>query len=257
MYLVGFAAAWWLARRRAARAGLDLDGERRRRFPVLRDAGRDPRRAHRLRAVLRPAAVARRLALSGQDLGRRHVLSRRPARRAGRRWRCSPGAAVARIADVFDFTAPLPGIGLFFGRIGNFINGELWGRPTDVPWAMLVPDPNGGPPVARHPSQLYEAAARGPGAVHDRVDATRAGRGRALRLGLFLLIYRPGAHRWSSSCASRTSASAISPSAGSPMGQMLSLPHAPCSASRCSCAAYQRAHTLGQLPRAAGRSSAA
>ncbi|MGH7031720.1 MAG: prolipoprotein diacylglyceryl transferase [Stellaceae bacterium] len=49
-------------------------------------------------------------------------------------------------------------IGLFFGRIANFINGELYGRPTDVPWAMIFP--NGGP-VPRHPSQLYEAVCEG------------------------------------------------------------------------------------------------
>jgi phosphatidylglycerol:prolipoprotein diacylglycerol transferase len=66
-----------------------------------------------------------------------------------------------RVWDVVDFASPLPGIGLFFGRLGNFINGELWGRPTDVPWAMLVTDPNGGPAVPRHPSQLYEATLEG------------------------------------------------------------------------------------------------
>lgn len=49
-------------------------------------------------------------------------------------------------------------IGLFFGRIANFINGELYGRPTNVPWAMIFP--NGGP-VPRHPSQLYEAFCEG------------------------------------------------------------------------------------------------
>ena len=49
-------------------------------------------------------------------------------------------------------------IGLFFGRIANFINGELFGRVTDVPWAMVFP--NGGP-VPRHPSQLYEAFCEG------------------------------------------------------------------------------------------------
>lgn len=62
------------------------------------------------------------------------------------------------VGDVFDFTAPLPGIGLFFGRIGNFINGELWGRPTDVPWAMVFP---GVDDLPRHPSQLYEGALEG------------------------------------------------------------------------------------------------
>lgn len=54
---------------------------------------------------------------------------------------------------VGDFIAPLVPIGLAAGRIGNFINGELWGRVSDVPWAMVFP--NGGP-FARHPSMLYE-----------------------------------------------------------------------------------------------------
>lgn len=49
-------------------------------------------------------------------------------------------------------------IGLFFGRIANFINGELYGRPSDLPWAMIFP--NGGP-IPRHPSQLYEAGCEG------------------------------------------------------------------------------------------------
>lgn len=56
--------------------------------------------------------------------------------------------------DVADFIAPLVPIGLFAGRIGNFINGELWGRPTDLPWGMVFP---GAGPLPRHPSQLYEA----------------------------------------------------------------------------------------------------
>lgn len=55
--------------------------------------------------------------------------------------------------ELTDFTAPLVPIGLAAGRIGNFINGELWGRVTDVPWAMIFP--NGGT-LPRHPSQLYE-----------------------------------------------------------------------------------------------------
>ena len=55
--------------------------------------------------------------------------------------------------DVMDFVAPLVTIGLGAGRLGNFINGELWGRVTDVPWGMVFPD---GGPLPRHPSQLYE-----------------------------------------------------------------------------------------------------
>jgi phosphatidylglycerol:prolipoprotein diacylglycerol transferase len=61
---------------------------------------------------------------------------------------------------VTDFVAPLVPPGLFAGRIGNFINGELWGKPTDLPWAMVFPDPRAGD-TPRHPSQLYEALLEG------------------------------------------------------------------------------------------------
>jgi phosphatidylglycerol:prolipoprotein diacylglycerol transferase len=57
-----------------------------------------------------------------------------------------------------DLVAPAVPIGLFFGRIANFINGELWGRPTAMPWGVIFPGADGFP---RHPSQLYEAALEG------------------------------------------------------------------------------------------------
>ena len=57
-----------------------------------------------------------------------------------------------------DVIAPCVPIGLFFGRLANFINDELWGRVTDVPWAMIFPT---GGPLSRHPSQLYEAGLEG------------------------------------------------------------------------------------------------
>ena len=57
-----------------------------------------------------------------------------------------------------DLTCAVGPIGLFLGRLANFINGELWGRPADVPWAMVFP---GGGPLPRHPSQLYEAGLEG------------------------------------------------------------------------------------------------
>ncbi|ERJ20790.1 Prolipoprotein diacylglyceryl transferase [Salinisphaera shabanensis E1L3A] len=60
--------------------------------------------------------------------------------------------------DITDFVAPIVPIGLFFGRIANFINGELIGRVTDVPWAMIYPRVDMAP---RHPSELYEAGLEG------------------------------------------------------------------------------------------------
>ncbi len=62
------------------------------------------------------------------------------------------------VLAVYDFLAPLIPLGLFFGRIGNFINQELWGRPTDLPWGvwfLTMPD------SPRHPSQLYQAGLEG------------------------------------------------------------------------------------------------
>jgi phosphatidylglycerol:prolipoprotein diacylglycerol transferase len=60
--------------------------------------------------------------------------------------------------QVSDFLAPVVPIGLGAGRIGNFINGELWGRVTELPWGVVFPH---GGPLPRHPSQLYEAALEG------------------------------------------------------------------------------------------------
>ncbi len=60
--------------------------------------------------------------------------------------------------NVTDFITPLVPLGLAFGRIGNFINGELWGRPTTLPWGVVFPFAG---PEPRHPSQLYEAGLEG------------------------------------------------------------------------------------------------
>jgi len=87
------------------------------------------------------------------------------------------------IADVYDFTAPLPALGLFFGRIGNFINGELWGKQTTVPWGFLV---NG---QVRHASQLYEAGLEGLMLFAVMWWFTSRPRPRLAPSGLFLLLY--------------------------------------------------------------------
>lgn len=60
---------------------------------------------------------------------------------------------------VHDYVACCVPFGLFFGRLANFVNGELWGKATDVPWAIIFPT---GGPDPRHPSQLYEAVLEGP-----------------------------------------------------------------------------------------------
>ncbi len=63
------------------------------------------------------------------------------------------------LLSIGDFIAPLIPLGLAAGRLGNFINGELWGRPTDQPWGMVFP--GAGDDTPRHPSQLYEMGLEG------------------------------------------------------------------------------------------------
>ena len=65
------------------------------------------------------------------------------------------GLSFLRVCDYIAVNVPF---GMMFGRLANFVNGELWGRATDVPWAMVFP---GGGDVARHPSQLYQAFGEG------------------------------------------------------------------------------------------------
>lgn len=85
-----------------------------------------------------------------------------------------------------DFVAPLVPIGLGAGRIGNFINGELWGRPTDLPWGMVFPYVDGQP---RHPSQLYEVLLEGVVLFAVLWWYSASARPRRAVSGLFLLLY--------------------------------------------------------------------
>ena len=92
------------------------------------------------------------------------------------------------ILSLGDITCAVGPIGIFLGRIANFINGELWGRPADVPWAMVFP--NGGP-LPRHPSQLYEAALEGLVLLAVLALLMRAGalKRPGLIIGAFAVVY--------------------------------------------------------------------
>jgi len=188
MYLLGFAAAWWLARYRARRPD-----------STWKSGDVDDFLFYAMLGVIFGGRIGYVL-FYGLPLWRADALYPLKVWQGGMSFHGGLiGVAIAtaifawrrgrHIGDVFDFTAPLPGIGLFFGRLGNFINGELWGRPTDVPWAMLVPDPNGGLPVARHPSQLYEATLEGLVLFTILWWFTRRPRPRYAAAGLFLICY--------------------------------------------------------------------
>jgi phosphatidylglycerol:prolipoprotein diacylglycerol transferase len=182
MYLVGFLAAWWLARRRAARPGstwtptevddlifycalgVILGG----RLGWMLFYGTE-------RIFSDPLSLLRiwegGMSFHGGLAGVLIALAMFASRRG------------KRIADVFDFAAPLPAIGFGAGRIGNFINGELWGKPTDVPWAVVVDG------VALHASQLYEALLEGLVLFVILWWFTASPRPRLAPSGLFLLCY--------------------------------------------------------------------
>ncbi|KRE88520.1 prolipoprotein diacylglyceryl transferase [Frateuria sp. Soil773] len=89
--------------------------------------------------------------------------------------------------DTVDFVAPLVPIGLGLGRLGNFINGELWGKPSDVPWAMIFP--NAPDRLPRHPSQLYEMLLEGVVMFAVLWLVSLKPRPRYLVSGLFALMY--------------------------------------------------------------------
>ena len=88
--------------------------------------------------------------------------------------------------EVADFVAPVTPIGLFFGRMGNFVNQELWGKTTEVPWGMVFT--NGGP-LPRHPSMLYEALLEGILLLLVLCWVARKKRPLGLLSGLFLIGY--------------------------------------------------------------------
>lgn len=128
------------------------------------------------------------------------------------------GLHVFAVSDIVACAAP---IGLFLGRIANFINGELYGRPTDVPWAMVFP---AGGPVPRHPSQLYEAILEGLVLFAVLfVVQRRGGLGRpGLATGVFLAGY--GLGRFVAEIFREPDAFIGFLALGTTMGQILSIP---------------------------------
>ena len=158
MYLAGFAAAWWLAMRRAAKPWT----------PVIKSEVEDLILFCAIGVVVGgrlgymffynfPELVAHPLSLlkvweggmsfHGGLIGVM-IAATLYARKIG-----------TTFPELIDFVAPLVPIGLGLGRLGNFIGQELWGRQTDVPWGMVFPkDPD---LLVRHPSQLYQAFLEG------------------------------------------------------------------------------------------------
>lgn len=181
-YLVGFAVAWWLGRYRASRPGSTWKAEDVDDFLFFAMLGviLGGRIGYVLfygmpfwaDDLLYPFKIwAGGMSFHGGLLGVLAAI----AIFAWRRKR--------RVSDVFDFAAPLPGVGLLSGRIGNFINGELWGRPTDVPWGFQV---NG---QVLHATQLYEAALEGVVLFSILWWFTSKPRPRLAPAGLFLFLY--------------------------------------------------------------------
>jgi phosphatidylglycerol:prolipoprotein diacylglycerol transferase len=127
-----------------------------------------------------------------------------------------------RFLAVMDFVAPLVPLGLAAGRMGNFINGELWGRASTVPWAMIFPQAGDG--VPRHPSQLYQFAGEGLLLFVLLWIVSARPRATGTVAGLFLLGY--GLFRFLAEFAREPDAFLGFPLPGLTMGQLLCIPMA-------------------------------
>ncbi|MBK6675181.1 MAG: prolipoprotein diacylglyceryl transferase [Proteobacteria bacterium] len=192
MYVVAFAVAWWLARRQAARPGSTWKADDVDDFIFWCMVG-----------VIVGGRVGYVLIYV---LGFQPELLREDWLYPIKLWKGGmsfhgglAGVAIAtalfartrgrRVLDVFDFAAPLPGIGICAVRIGNFINGELWGAPTDWKYGFLVPDAATGQLIGRHATQLYEAFLEGLVMFALLWWFSRKPRPRGMLAGLFLSWY--------------------------------------------------------------------
>ncbi|MCC7258317.1 MAG: prolipoprotein diacylglyceryl transferase [Gammaproteobacteria bacterium] len=182
MYLIGFTAAWWLGRRRAARPGAPVTAVQ-----------VDDLVFYGALGVILGGRIGYMLFYGRAQLAA-DPLSFLRIWEGGMSFHGGLLGVIVAMAlyasktrtaflPLMDFIAPLVPIGLGAGRIGNFVNGELWGKPTDVAWAVIVDG------VPRHPSQLYEAVLEG--AVLFTVLWLYSRRPRPVMsvAGLFLLLY--------------------------------------------------------------------
>lgn len=186
MYLAGFLVAWWLGARRAERQGW----QREEMADLIFYAALGVIIGGRLGYVFfyKPAEfLANPLMLFAIQQGGMSF-------HGGLLGVLTAGWLYARKTGrsffaVTDFVAPLVPPGLFAGRLGNFVNGELWGAPSTLPWAMVFPHAG---PEPRHPSQLYEAALEGVVLFALLWWFTRRPRPLMAVSGLFLLGYGVG-----------------------------------------------------------------
>ncbi len=185
MYVVGFLAAWWLARRRAHRLGLTSDEVETLIFYCAMGVILGGRLGYAF--------------FYGFDRLAENPLWLFKIWEGGMSFHGGlTGVLIAAIVfarkqnlhffQLTDFIAPLVPIGLGAGRIGNFINHELPGRVSDVPWAMLFPNPNMGT-APRHPSSLYEFALEGVVLFGVLWWFSSQSRRTGSTSGLFLLLY--------------------------------------------------------------------
>ncbi len=207
-YLLAFFAAWWLGRRRL-RAG---------HLPGVSEQGFGDLMFYGMLGVVLGGRLGYVLFYSFGDLLRDPLLLLR-IKEGGMSFHGGLLGVMAAVLwwsraqrkhvfDTLDFVAPLVPIGLGFGRIGNWIGGELWGRTTDVPWAVVFPASLPAPYSAmdfealraaaasgaldglgRHPSQLYQAGLEGLVMAAVLLWFSRAPRRRYAVSGLFALLY--------------------------------------------------------------------
>ena len=154
MYVVGFLLAWWLARRRARES-----------WSIIKPAQVDDLLFYSMLGVIVGGRLGYAIFYGFEQLTSDPLYLFKITEGGMSFHGGLAGVLIAtwlyarklgvRVSGVMDFVAPLAPLGLFFGRIGNFINGELWGKPTDLPWGFRV---NG---EVLHPSMLYEAVLEG------------------------------------------------------------------------------------------------